>query len=66
MLPAMAGCSYKEILDRFVLFSLKHRRLRGDLIDVYKIMKGIDRIDIIFFPGQENLELEGTDLRGEI
>jgi len=45
MLPGLDGLSYKERLDRLGLFSLEHRRLRGDLIEVYKIMRGIDKVD---------------------
>lgn len=41
----MGGISYKERLDRLVLFSLDCQRLRGDLIEVYSIMRGIDRED---------------------
>jgi len=37
--------SYKERLDRLGLFPLEHRRFRGDLIEVYKIMRGIDNVD---------------------
>ena len=45
MLPGLDGLSYKERLDRLGLLSLERRRLRGDLIEVYKIMRGIDQLD---------------------
>ena len=45
MLPCMEGISYKERLEKLGLFSLEQRRLRGDLIEVYKIMRGMDRVD---------------------
>ena len=32
-------------MDRLGHFSLKHRRLWGDVIEVYKIMRGIDQLD---------------------
>ena len=48
MLPGFDGLSYKERLDRLGLFSLECRRLRGDLIEVYKIMRGIDQLVNIF------------------
>eukprot|EP00061_Rhincodon_typus_P005969 g26117.t1 len=35
--------SYRERLNRLALFSLECQRLRGDLIKVYKIMRGMDR-----------------------
>eukprot|EP00061_Rhincodon_typus_P014079 g40881.t1 len=40
MLPELEGLSYGE---RLRLFSLECWKLRGDLIDVYKIMKDMDR-----------------------
>ena len=39
------GVGYKERLNKLELFSLERWRLRGDLIEVYKIMRGIDRVD---------------------
>eukprot|EP00061_Rhincodon_typus_P006985 g28199.t1 len=40
----MEGLGYKEGLDRLGLLSLECRRLRGNLIEVYKIMRGIDKV----------------------
>jgi len=45
MIPGLQGLGYKERLDKLGLYSLKFRRLRGDLIEVYKILKGNNRVD---------------------
>eukprot|EP00061_Rhincodon_typus_P012660 g38538.t1 len=45
MLPGREGLSYKERLDRLELFSLERRRFRGNLIGVYQIRRGIDRVN---------------------
>ena len=45
MLPGMEGISYEERLEKLGLFSLERWGLRGNLIEVYKIMRGMDRVD---------------------
>ena len=66
MLPGMEGISYEERLEKCGLFSLERRRLRGDLIEVYKIMRGMDRVDSQnFFPGWKSQLLGGVGLRCE-
>ena len=39
MLPGLEGVDYEERLNKLGLFSLEKWRLRGDLIEVYKIMR---------------------------
>eukprot|EP00061_Rhincodon_typus_P012141 g37691.t1 len=45
MLPGLKGLNERERLNRMELFSLAHQRLKGDLIEVSKIMRGIDRVN---------------------
>ena len=46
LISGMKGLSYEERLRECNLFSLRRRRLRGDMIQVFKIMKGIDKIKL--------------------
>lgn len=39
MLTELEGTHYGERLDKFILFCLVSQRLRGDLIEVYKICR---------------------------
>ena len=42
----LSNLSYGDRLKNLQLPSLKHRRLRGDLIQAYKIMTSIDNLDV--------------------
>ena len=44
-IPGMIGLSYEERLSQLGLYSLAFRRVRGDLIETYKILRGLDRVD---------------------
>eukprot|EP00061_Rhincodon_typus_P010522 g34877.t1 len=45
MLPELEGLSYRERLDWLGPLSLDHRKLSGDLIEVYKILTSIGRVN---------------------
>ena len=45
MIPSLRNKSYEERLEELNLFTLSQRRLRGDLIQAFKIIKGIDNMD---------------------
>lgn len=42
MIPGMSGLAYDECLTALGLYSLEFRRLREDLNETYRIMKGIE------------------------
>ena len=45
VIPELSQLNYEERLCRTNLLSLGMRRLRADLIEVFKIVKGIDNVD---------------------
>jgi hypothetical protein len=56
MITGLRTCPYDERLRVTKLFSLKRRRLRGDLIQVFRIYKGIDKVNWgdMFVAGKSN------------
>ena len=48
-LPKLKDLNYEQRLRTLGLPSLQYRRLRADMIQVYKIIRGIDRIDMSIF-----------------
>ncbi len=45
MIPSQRNKSYEERLARLNLFSLEKRRLRGKLMECFKILKGFTNVD---------------------
>ncbi len=45
MIPSLRNKSYEERLPRLNLFSLEKRRLRGKLIQCFKILEGFTNVD---------------------
>ena len=46
LIPRLRNKPYEERLSELNLFSLTKWRLRGDLIEVFKIIKGIENMDM--------------------
>lgn len=50
LLLGLAGLSCK-VARSAGTFPRDHRRLMGDLIEVYNTMRGVHKVDSLFFPG---------------
>ena len=46
MIPSLRNLLYEEILKRLGMFSRRRRRLRVDMIEVFKMIHGIDRVNL--------------------
>ena len=46
MIPSLRNLSYKEKLKRLDIFSLRYKRLRGDMFKVFKMIQVIDKINL--------------------
>ena len=66
VLPDLKNMSYPERLKILGLTTLESRRLRGDLIEVFKVVKGFDNIDGNIFFFTETLEFVGGIVRNYI
>ena len=62
-LPNMSDLSYEERLRKLHLPTLTFRRIRGDMIETYKIMHEIYDKDVTTFLKLRNQETERTSLR---
>ena len=55
MIVELQNLDYIDKLKKIDLFSLEKRRVRGDLIETYKILNGLDKIvSEIFFTKSSN------------
>ena len=60
----MAGLSYAERMEQLGLYTLEFRRMRGDLIETYKIIKGLDTLEAgNMFPMLGESRTRGHSLR---
>ena len=62
MVSGLEKVPYEERLKRLNLTTLKTRRIRGDLIEVFKIFKGLDDLPIEYL--FQRRPLEKSQLRG--
>ena len=55
MVYGFGNLKYEERLERLNLFSLQYRRMRGDMIETYKIISGLEFISFFVRSSMDNL-----------
>ena len=63
LIPALKDLPYEDRLRSLKIPTLYYRRRRGDMIQVYKILKGIDRIDASIFFKMASYSTRGHHLK---
>ena len=63
MVFGLEKLSYEERLKKLNLTTLETRRLRGDLIEMFKIIKGFDNVDYKRFFQLSDNRLRGHSLK---
>ena len=46
MIPSLRKLSYEQKLKRLGIFSIRCRRLRGDMTEVFKMIHGMDKVNL--------------------
>lgn len=66
MITDLRGHTYEQKLKELKLFSLGKRRIRGDIISTFRLLKGIDKLDshVLFTPSL-NIRTRGHYLKLE-
>ena len=67
LIPGIRGLSYEERLKKLDMFSLRDRCIRGDLIETFKVLNNIDKIDYknLFELSQSVTKSNGLKLKGQ-
>ena len=64
MVYGFGNLKYEEKLERLNLFSLRYKRMRGDMIETYKIMSGLEDVNSSqFFTRSAMNNLRGHNLK---
>ena len=63
LVPSMRYYSYEERLKFFNLTTLDTRRIRGDLIEIFKILKGYEDVNAQTFFELSQLSTRGHSLK---